>query len=231
VLKFKINFRHQRVKEIQDDSPKVFDSLTEKAFQEAFQKWRRRWDWYLHEGGNYFESNGGRYALWWVLWVLQFSPEYFRYTLVAKRFNSLTGVSAPIPAGVCCPTAGSSSRPKFRTTQSYFSPPPVSNTSVTGIIRWQHASRNLHTSYSLLSPWYQSRVGYRTRMTSAEYPLPRSTVRTSASQRFHEVRCSFLIVSLPHTNLFAFTSLKTECSLYVQHAHNTTCCATLGLTL
>jgi len=46
--------------EIQADTQNVLDTLTEKDFQEAFQKWRRRWDWCLHAGGNYFEGDGGR---------------------------------------------------------------------------------------------------------------------------------------------------------------------------
>jgi hypothetical protein len=52
-------------------------TLTEKDFQEAFQKWRRRWDRCPHAGGNYFEGDGGRYVLWWVLWFYSVSPEYF----------------------------------------------------------------------------------------------------------------------------------------------------------
>jgi hypothetical protein len=40
------------------------------------------------------------------------------------------------------PSAGSSSRPPFRSTQSTFSLPPVSNTFVNGNIRQQNASRN-----------------------------------------------------------------------------------------
>jgi len=49
--------------EIQAKSKRVPDTLTEKDFQEAFQKWRRWWDGYLHAGGNYFEGDGGRQAL------------------------------------------------------------------------------------------------------------------------------------------------------------------------
>jgi hypothetical protein len=37
---------------------RVLDTLTEKDFQEAFQKWRRRWDRCLHAGWNYFEGEG-----------------------------------------------------------------------------------------------------------------------------------------------------------------------------
>jgi hypothetical protein len=46
--------------EIQAESQRVLDTLTEKDFHEAFQKWRRWWDRCLHAGGKYFEVNGGR---------------------------------------------------------------------------------------------------------------------------------------------------------------------------
>jgi len=46
--------------EIQAESQRVLDTLIEKDFQEAFQKWRRRWGKCLHVGGNYFEGDGGR---------------------------------------------------------------------------------------------------------------------------------------------------------------------------
>jgi hypothetical protein len=46
--------------EIQAESQRVLDTLTEKEFQEAFQKWKRRWDRCLHAGGNYFEGDGCR---------------------------------------------------------------------------------------------------------------------------------------------------------------------------
>ena len=54
--------RFDAVEEIQSESQTVLDSVTEKDFQEAFQKWRRRWGLCLHAGGNYFEGDGGRYA-------------------------------------------------------------------------------------------------------------------------------------------------------------------------
>jgi ribosomal protein L28 len=56
--------RFDNIEEIQAESQRVFDTLTEKEFQEAFQKCRRRWDPCLHAGGNYFEGDGSRYALW-----------------------------------------------------------------------------------------------------------------------------------------------------------------------
>jgi hypothetical protein len=52
--------RFDTFEESQAESPRVLDTLTEKDFQEAFQKWRRRWDRCLHAGGNYFEDDGGR---------------------------------------------------------------------------------------------------------------------------------------------------------------------------
>jgi hypothetical protein len=52
--------RFDATEEIQAKSQRVLDTLTENNFQEAFQKWRRRWDRCLHAGGNYFEGDGGR---------------------------------------------------------------------------------------------------------------------------------------------------------------------------
>jgi hypothetical protein len=46
--------------ETQAESQRVLDTVTEKDFQEAVQKWRRRSDQRLHGGGNYFEDNGGQ---------------------------------------------------------------------------------------------------------------------------------------------------------------------------
>jgi hypothetical protein len=46
--------------EIETESQTVLDILIEKDFQEAIQKWRRRWDRCLYAGGNYFEGDGGR---------------------------------------------------------------------------------------------------------------------------------------------------------------------------
>ena len=52
--------RFDNNKEIQAESQRVLDTVTEKDFQEAFQEWRRRWDRYLHAGRKYFEGDGGR---------------------------------------------------------------------------------------------------------------------------------------------------------------------------
>jgi hypothetical protein len=52
--------RFDTTEEIKTDSQRVLDTLTEKDFQKAFQKWRRQWVRCLHAGGNYFEGDGGR---------------------------------------------------------------------------------------------------------------------------------------------------------------------------
>jgi hypothetical protein len=49
----------------------VFDTLIEKDFHEAFQKWRRRWNQWLHAEGNCFKGDSGWSALQWVLRFLQ----------------------------------------------------------------------------------------------------------------------------------------------------------------
>jgi histone-lysine N-methyltransferase SETMAR len=55
-----VGCRSDTIELIQAESQKVLDTLTEKDFWEAFQKWSRRWDWCIHAGGNYFEGDGGR---------------------------------------------------------------------------------------------------------------------------------------------------------------------------
>jgi hypothetical protein len=53
--------RFDTIEEIHAESQRVIDTLTERDFQEALQKWKRRWDRFLHGGGNtYFEGDGGR---------------------------------------------------------------------------------------------------------------------------------------------------------------------------
>jgi predicted acetyltransferase len=74
--------RFDNIEEIQAESQRVFDTLTEKQIQEAFQKWRRRWDRCLHREGTTSRvmavdmPNGEFYDFYSV------SPEYFGYTLV-----------------------------------------------------------------------------------------------------------------------------------------------------
>jgi hypothetical protein len=52
--------RFDTTEEIQAESQRVLDTLIEKDFQEASQKWSGRWDRCLRAGGNYFEGDGGR---------------------------------------------------------------------------------------------------------------------------------------------------------------------------
>jgi hypothetical protein len=52
--------RFDTTEEIQVESQRVLDTVAEKDFQEAFQKWRRRWNRCLHARGNYFEGDGNR---------------------------------------------------------------------------------------------------------------------------------------------------------------------------
>jgi hypothetical protein len=60
-IKFKFKgCRFDTNEEIQTESQRVLDTLREKDFQEASQKWRRWWDRCLYAGGNYFEWDGGQ---------------------------------------------------------------------------------------------------------------------------------------------------------------------------
>jgi transposase len=60
-IKLKLKGRHfDTTEEIQAESQRVLDTLTEKDFREAFQKWRRLWDRHVHERGNYYEGVGGQ---------------------------------------------------------------------------------------------------------------------------------------------------------------------------
>jgi hypothetical protein len=63
-MKLKLKGRRFDKSEIQAEWQGVLDTVTEKNFQEAFLKCRRRWDRCLLAGGNYFEGDGGRKALW-----------------------------------------------------------------------------------------------------------------------------------------------------------------------
>jgi predicted SprT family Zn-dependent metalloprotease len=60
-MKLKLKGCHfDTIEEIQSKSQTVLDTLTEKYFQEAFQRWMRWWNRCVHAGGNYFEGDGGR---------------------------------------------------------------------------------------------------------------------------------------------------------------------------
>ena len=60
-MKLKLKGRQfDTIEEIQAKMQRLLDTLIEKDFQEAFQKWRRRWDRCLHAGGDYFKDDGGQ---------------------------------------------------------------------------------------------------------------------------------------------------------------------------
>jgi hypothetical protein len=78
-MKFELKRRpFDTIQEIEAETPRVLDTLTEKNFQEALKKWRRRWDRCLLAEGNYFEGDGyGKFYDFYSVIV-----EYFGYTLV-----------------------------------------------------------------------------------------------------------------------------------------------------
>jgi hypothetical protein len=48
------------LRRLQTESPRVLDTLKEKKFHKAFQKWRKLCNRCVHAGGNYFKGDGGR---------------------------------------------------------------------------------------------------------------------------------------------------------------------------
>jgi hypothetical protein len=63
-MKLKLKeWRFGNIEAIKAESQRVIDTLIEKDFQEAFQKWKRRRDRCIHERGKYLEAASGRRAL------------------------------------------------------------------------------------------------------------------------------------------------------------------------
>jgi histone-lysine N-methyltransferase SETMAR len=56
--------RFDNFEEMETESQRMLDTLTDNDFQEAVQTWKRLWDRCLQVGGNYFEGDSGRQALW-----------------------------------------------------------------------------------------------------------------------------------------------------------------------
>jgi hypothetical protein len=82
-MKLKLKGRQfDTIEEIQAESQRVLDTLTEKDFQEAFQKLRRRWDRCLHAGGNYFEVTAADRPYGEFYDFYSVSPENFGSTFV-----------------------------------------------------------------------------------------------------------------------------------------------------
>ena len=82
--------RFDTIEEIQAETPKVFNTLTEKDFQEAFQKCRRRWDRCLHAGGttSRVTAADGPYGNFYDFYSV--SPYNFGSTLVILPFKVKT---------------------------------------------------------------------------------------------------------------------------------------------
>jgi hypothetical protein len=73
--------RFYTIEEIQAESQRVLDTLTEKDFQEAFQKCRRLCDWCIHVGVTLRVMVADRtYGEFYDFYSV--SPEYFGYTLI-----------------------------------------------------------------------------------------------------------------------------------------------------
>ncbi|PNF20610.1 hypothetical protein B7P43_G04271 [Cryptotermes secundus] len=59
--KMKIKLKGRRfdtVEEIQAETQTVLNTLTKKGFQDAFEKWQKRWDQCMRSQGDYFEGDG-----------------------------------------------------------------------------------------------------------------------------------------------------------------------------
>jgi hypothetical protein len=45
---------------IEVESLAVLNTLTEHNFRDAFKKWQKHWEWWIHAEGDYFEADGGQ---------------------------------------------------------------------------------------------------------------------------------------------------------------------------
>jgi hypothetical protein len=69
--------------EIHAESQRVLDTLTEKDFREAFRKWRRRWNRFLHAGaGTTSRVMAADRPYGEFYYFYSVSPEYFGYIIV-----------------------------------------------------------------------------------------------------------------------------------------------------
>jgi hypothetical protein len=49
--------RLQTIEEIKENAIRELRAITESAFQEAFQQWKKRWEHCVASRGDYFEGN------------------------------------------------------------------------------------------------------------------------------------------------------------------------------
>jgi hypothetical protein len=60
-LKIELKDRHfDKIEVIEAELREVLNTLTEHDFQDAFKKWMKRWEQWLHTEGGYFEGDGGQ---------------------------------------------------------------------------------------------------------------------------------------------------------------------------
>ena len=78
--------RFDTTEEIQAETQEVLDTLTERDFQETFQKWRRRWDRCLHAGGTTPRVTAADRTYGKFYDFYNVSPENFGSTLVNIQF-------------------------------------------------------------------------------------------------------------------------------------------------
>jgi hypothetical protein len=74
----KLKLKGHRFEEIQDESQRVLDTLTEKDFQDAFQKWRTLWDRCLMWEGTTSRVIAANRPYGEFYDFYSISPEYFR---------------------------------------------------------------------------------------------------------------------------------------------------------
>jgi transposase len=57
-LKTTLKGRHfQIIEEIQENATRELHAITESALQEAFQQWKKRWEWCIASRGDYVEGD------------------------------------------------------------------------------------------------------------------------------------------------------------------------------
>jgi len=49
--------RFQTVEEIEENFIRDLRAIPQNAFQDKFQNWKKRWEWYIKSGGEYFEGD------------------------------------------------------------------------------------------------------------------------------------------------------------------------------
>jgi hypothetical protein len=59
--------RFQTTGEIQENAIWELHAITESAFQEAFQQWKKRWEWCIASTGDYFAGDNTYNAVKWAI--------------------------------------------------------------------------------------------------------------------------------------------------------------------